>query len=112
MRRRMTRNVRLRENGQVVAPELVPRRTIGGIIAVWIVAALVGIAIAVFVPLGWRAQWLAVGLAGCLIVSFVVQLAYGRSQGFTQRVGASVLGAFVVLGILSLGFGLASLFSV
>lgn len=108
----MTRNVRLRENGQVVAPELVPRRTIGGIIAVWIVAALVGIAIAVFVPLGWRAQWLAVGLAGCLIASFLVQLAYGRSQGFTQRVGASVLGAFVVLGMMSLGFGLASLFSV
>lgn len=96
----------------MAVPELAPRRTIGGIIVVWAFAALVGVAIGLFVPLGWRAQWLAVGLGGCLILAFLVQLSSGRPQGFTQRVAASALGAFLALGIISLGFGLASLFSV
>lgn len=90
-------------------PELAPRRTIGGIIAVWVVAALIGLAIGIFVPTVWRAAWLIVGLGGCLILSFTVQLAYGRSQGFTERVALSVLGALLVLGVVSAGFGLATI---
>jgi len=50
-----------------------------------------------------------VGLGGCLVAAFAIQLWSGRSQGFTQRVAASVLGAMVVMGIISLGFGLAAL---
>ena len=53
--------------------------------------------------------WLLVGLGGCLILAFAIQLGYGRSQGFTERVAASVLGALVVMGIISLGFGLAAI---
>ena len=75
----------------------------------WIVAAVIGVAIAVFVNADARAAWLAVGLGGCLILSFAIQLWSGRSQGFTQRVAASILGALVVLGIISLGFGLATI---
>jgi hypothetical protein len=95
-------------NGFVAELDLVPRRTIGGVIAVWVLAALIGVGIGVFVPLDWRAPWLVVGLGACLIVAFAVQLGYGRSQGFTERVAASVLGALVVLGVLSLGFALAA----
>ncbi len=90
-------------------PELAPRRTIGGIIAVWVVAAVIGIAIGVFVGPDWRAAWLTVGLGGCLLLAFAIQLWSGRSQGFTERVAASVLGALFVLGVISLGFGLASI---
>ncbi len=88
--------------------ELVPRRTVGGIIAVWVLAAVAGVAIGLLVPVDWRAAWLIVTLGGCLIAAFAVQLWYGRSQGFTERVAASVLGALLVLGVLSMGFALAA----
>jgi hypothetical protein len=99
----------VRDNGAVAIPELVPRRTIGGVIAVWVAAAVVGVVIGIFVSAEARAAWLAVGLGGCLILAFAIQLSTGRSQGFTQRVAASILGALFVLGIISLGFGLATI---
>ncbi|AZS37612.1 hypothetical protein CVS47_02252 [Microbacterium lemovicicum] len=92
----------------VVVPELAPRRTFGGVVAVWGVAAVVGVAIGAFVPAEWRAAWLIVSLGGCLLLSFGVQLWFGRSQGFTERVAAGVLGALLVLGVISAGFGLAA----
>ncbi len=98
----------MRENGTVATPELAPRRTFGGVAAVWIVSAVAGISIGLFVPAEWRANWLAVALGGCLLLAFVVQLWFGRSQGFIERVAASVLGALLVMGVLSLGFGLAA----
>ena len=75
----------------------------------WVVAAVLGVSIGLFVPAEWRAAWLVVGLGGCLILAFSVQLAYGRSQGYIQRVAMSILGALVVMGVISLGFGLAAL---
>ncbi len=93
----------------MVAPELAPRRTIGGIVAVWVVSVVIATAVGVFVGHEWRAVWLVAGLGLCLILSFGVQLWYGRSQGFTQRVAASTLGAMMVMGMISLGFGLASI---
>ncbi|MDZ8171921.1 hypothetical protein [Microbacterium xanthum] len=88
-------------------PPLAPRSTFGGVVAVWIVAAVVGVAIGLFVPSEWRAAWLPVALGGCLILSFAVQLSYGRPHRFIQRVASSVVGALVILGVISLGFGLA-----
>jgi hypothetical protein len=76
---------------------------------VWIVAAVIGVAVGLFASADWRAAWLVVGLGGCLVLTFVIQLAYGRSQGYIQRVAISILGALVVMGVISLGFGLASL---
>lgn len=93
----------------MATPELAPRGTIGGIVAVWIAATVAGVAIGIFVPVDWRAAWLVLALAGSLILSFAVQLWYGRSQRFIQRVAAGVLGALLVLGVISAGFGLASL---
>jgi len=95
----------------VTTPELAPRRTFGGVIAVWVVAALIGISIGLFVPeaQAWRAAWLTVGLGGCLVLAFAIQLWFGRSQGLTERVAASVLGALLTMGVISLGFGLSSI---
>jgi hypothetical protein len=93
----------------MAAPALAPRRTTGGIVAVWVVAAIMGVAIGIFVPAEWRAAWLVVGLGGMLTLAFAVQLAYGRSQGYIQRVAVTILGAFLVMGVISLGFGLASI---
>jgi hypothetical protein len=99
----------MRDNGRVTAPELAPRRTFGGVIAVWVIAALMGISLGIFVPEEWQAAWLTVGLGGCLVVAFAIQLWFGRSQGFTERVAASILGALLVMGVISLGFGLAAI---
>lgn len=93
----------------MAGPSLAPRRATGGVVSVWIAAAVIGLAIGLFVPADWRAAWLVVGMGGCLILAFTVQLAYGRSQGYIQRVAISVLGALVVMGVISLGFGLASI---
>jgi hypothetical protein len=43
------------------------------------------------------------------VLAFAVQLAYGRSQAFVERVALSTLGSAIVLGVISLGFGLASI---
>lgn len=90
-------------------PELAPRRMIGGIVAVWVLAALAAIVVGLLATPDIRAAWLAVGLGGCLVVAFAIQLWSGRSQGFTERVAASILGAAVVMGVISLGFGLAAI---
>jgi hypothetical protein len=95
------------DNGRVATPELAPRRTFGGIVAVWVAAAVIGVAVGLFASTELRAVWLGLGLAACIVMAFVIQLSYGRSQGFTQRVAAASLGALLVLGIISLGFGLA-----
>jgi hypothetical protein len=99
----------VREDEHVAVPELAPRRTLGGVIAVWVIAALAGVAIGIFATPEWRGAWLGVALGGCLIVAFAIQLWSGRSQGFTERVAASMLGAAVVTGLISLGFGLAAI---
>ncbi|MGQ2915545.1 hypothetical protein [Microbacterium aurantiacum] len=88
--------------------DTLPRRSRAGILSVWIVAAVAGLAIGLFVPSDLRAAWMAVALGACLLLAFAVQLAGGRSHGFTVRVAASVVGALAVLGIVSLGFGLAA----
>ena len=90
-------------------PDLAPRRTFGGIVAVWVLAAVAGVAIGLFVPADWRAQWISVALGGCIIAAFAVQLWYGRSQAFIQRMALSSLGALVVLGVITAGFALAEL---
>ncbi|KTR94558.1 hypothetical protein NS220_08665 [Microbacterium testaceum] len=90
-------------------PDLVPRRTYGGVIAVWVLAAIAGVAIGILVPANVRAQWVTVALGACVVAAFAIQLWYGRSQAFIQRMAASVLGALVVLGLITAGFGLAAI---
>ncbi|MEZ3161631.1 hypothetical protein AB1K54_13965 [Microbacterium sp. BWT-B31] len=93
----------------MTAPELVPRRPLGGVIAVWVLAALFGVVIGVIVPVHARGQWIAVAMGVCVIASFVVQFWKGRSDGFLRRAALSTVGAFLVLGLVGLGFGLSRL---
>ena len=90
-------------------PDLAPRRTYVGVVAVWVLAVVLGVAVGVFAPAAWRAQWITVALGVCVICAFAVQLWYGRSQAFILRVAGSVAGALVVLGLVTAGFGLASI---
>lgn len=101
----------MRDNEGMSAPELVPRRPLGGIVAVWIISALAGGAIGVFAPVDWRATSMVLVLGACLILSFVVQLWYGRPERFVHRMAVSVLGSLLVLGVISVVMGLVALLS-
>lgn len=95
-------------NGEVTTPELAPRSTFPGVVAVWVAGLLAASAIGIFVASDARPQWLTVALGGCLILTFGIQVAYGRPNGFIRRVGLSMLGALVVMGVVSVGFSLAA----
>ncbi|SBS69865.1 hypothetical protein [uncultured Microbacterium sp.] len=95
----------------MTVPDLAPRRTFVGVIVAWVFAAVVALAVGLIAPPEWRAAWMAVGLGACVIVSFIVHLWFGRSQGFIERVAASILGSLLVMGLIGVGFGLATLFS-
>ncbi|WP_040166251.1 hypothetical protein [Microbacterium gorillae] len=91
------------------APQLAPRSPFPAIIAVWGLGAVIAVVVGIFAPVAVQAVWLCVGLGVCLIAAFAVQVLSGRAQGFIFRVSASVLGAFIVMGLVSAGFGLALL---
>lgn len=94
----------------MTALEPVPRRG-GGVVLVWVAAVVVALVIGMLAPPPWRALWMPLGFAGCVVLAFVVQMSGGRPDGFIQRVAASVLGALLAMGLIGLGFGLASMFN-
>lgn len=102
----------MRENKGMSTPELAPHSSIWGVAGVWIGALIAGIAIAVFVPVEWWVAWFVLAGAGVVMASFAVQLALGRPAGFIQRVGASAVGALIVLGVVSAIASIPALLSV
>lgn len=101
----------MRHNGGVTAPEIAPRRSMTGVIVVWVLAAVAAVLVGILAPEDWRAAWMGVGMGIVVPVAFAVQLWSGRSQGFIQRVALSVIGGLLVMGFIGVGLGLATLFS-
>jgi hypothetical protein len=99
----------MRNNGVMTDPALAPRNAFVGVIVVWATAFVATVAIGIFVPEEWRVPWMLVGFGGVVLLSFAVQLWYGRTQGFIFRVASSVTGALLLMGLISIGFGLAAL---
>lgn len=99
----------MRNNGVMSEPALAPRNAFVGVIVVWAVAFVATLAVGIFVPEEWRAQWLLVAFGVIVLLSFAVQLWYGRTQGFIFRVASSVAGALLLMGVISIGFGIAAL---
>jgi len=89
------------DNGGMSAPELVPRRPLGGIVGVWIGTAVAGLAVVFFVPAAWQIAWVTVVLGLAFVAAFVVQLAYGRPQRFIQRIALTVVGSLLILGLIT-----------
>jgi hypothetical protein len=98
------------ENDRVSSPELAPPRSTAGIVTVWVVALVAGIVVSVLAPDGWRSAGIALVLAGCLVLSFVVQLVGGRPHRFIQRMAISVAGSFLILGAVSLVVAIVAVF--
>lgn len=89
--------------------DLAPRSPLGGLIAVWATGLVAAIVIGIVVPQEKQAVWIVIAMGGVLMISFAVQLAAGRVQGFIRRVALGALGAMVVMGVVSAGFGVAAL---
>lgn len=70
-----------------------------GVVAVWAVAVLAAVAVGLFAAPVDRAAWLVIAMAGCVILSFAVQLGRGETTGFIARTSSGVLGAMVILAI-------------
>ncbi|WP_194421797.1 hypothetical protein [Microbacterium abyssi] len=90
-------------------PALAPRNALVGVGIVWAAALVASIAIGLFVPEDWRLPWLLVGVGTAVLVSFALQLWYGQTKGFIFRVAVSAIGALLLFGVVSAGFGLAAL---
>lgn len=99
-------------NGDMSEPALAPRNALGGMALVWVVGAVAALAIGLFVPEPFVMPWMVLAFGGCFLLSFAVQLVYGRTQGFILRVAGSALGALVLMGLTSVGFALATILHV
>jgi hypothetical protein len=88
---------------------LAPRNAFHGVIAVWVVSLVAATALGIALPEQERITWLAIAFGGVILLSFAVQLGYGRAQGFIVRVAASCVGALIVMGLVSAAFALSAL---
>jgi uncharacterized membrane protein len=93
----------------MTGPVLVPRSSSAGVFLTWGIAAVIAVAIGSFVAPGERSGAFAVGAGVCLLVAFAVNLWSGRAEGFIVRTAASAAGGVVVIGLISIVFGLASI---
>lgn len=96
-------------DGGMSEPALAPRNAFHGVIAVWVVSLLIAVTLGILIPEPDRMIWLLVSFGALVLLSFAVQLAYGRAQGFIVRVAGSVTGSLVVMALVSAVFGLAAL---
>lgn len=92
-------------------PALASRSAFRGMVAVWIASLVVAVALGFVLPEEDRVGWLLIAFGAIVLVSFAVQLAHGRAQGFIVRMAGSVVGALMIMGAVSGVFGLAALAS-
>lgn len=90
-------------------PALAPRNAFVGVFVVWGAAILASVVVGLLVTEEWRISWLLVVFGALVLLSFAVQLWYGTTQGFIFRVASSVVGALLITGLISAGFGLVAL---
>lgn len=67
----------------------------------WIAAVLGAVAVAVFADMAYL-TWLPTVLAGCVLLTFVIQLALQRKEGLVNRMIASVGGSVAIIGVATL----------
>jgi hypothetical protein len=69
------------------------------IVSVWILTAAGAVAVGIFSPRDQYYTWIPIVLAGAIIVTFCIQLAIQRKEGFVSRVMASIVVSLVILAI-------------
>ena len=74
---------------------------ISSILPVWVLSLAGAIVIAVTLPRDQYLTWVAIVLAGAVILTFLIQLGLRRTEGFVTRAIASIGGSAVILAIAS-----------
>jgi 4-hydroxybenzoate polyprenyltransferase len=69
------------------------------IISVWVLVAAGAVFVGLFSPRGEYFTWIPIVLAAGIVVTFTIQLAIQRKEGFVTRVMASVVVSVVILAI-------------
>ncbi|MDQ4214417.1 hypothetical protein [Microbacterium capsulatum] len=92
-------------------PALAPRSPLTGLVVTWAVAAVGALVIGILAPASTVMAWFVIGFGASILLSFAVQLLRGEAKGFILRVAAGCLGSLLVMGVISIGFGVAALFS-
>jgi hypothetical protein len=70
-----------------------------GIGAIWLLAVIGSVIALLAAPAGSAQTWLALTVGGCVLATFLVQLAGGRASGYLFRTMASMVGAMIVVAI-------------
>ena len=71
------------------------------IVTVWLLTAVGGVLVATLTPRGEYFTWIPIVLAGAIILTFCIQLAIQRKEGFVSRVMASIGVSVVILAIVT-----------
>ncbi len=74
---------------------------ISSILPVWVLSLLGAIVIAVVLPREQYLTWVAIVLAGAVILTFLIQLGLRRTEGFVTRAIASIGVSALILAIAS-----------
>ncbi len=70
------------------------------LIAAWVVAAVFGILVTVWVPGEARFQWLALAVGVSTLVTFALQLGTAQRIGFITRTSFSVAGSVLIIALI------------
>ncbi len=76
------------------------------VLSVWVLTLAAAIIVAAVTPADERLTWLGISLGAAIIVTFAIQLATGRIEGYVGRAMASIGGAIVILAIATGVFAL------
>ncbi|NNC11684.1 hypothetical protein HII28_07320 [Planctomonas sp. JC2975] len=69
------------------------------IVPVWAATAIAAVLVGVFASAHEYLGWLGVVMAGSILVTMAVQLGTQDKRGFVMRMGASIVGSFVLLAL-------------
>ena len=75
---------------------------IASVLPVWILVALATITVAVVTPGFEFFTWLSIVLAASVVLTFCVQLAIRRKEGFNGRLSLSAGGSFLIVAVAAL----------
>ena len=67
------------------------------VLPVWVASAIAAVIIGLVSPPAEYITWLAITFAAAIIVTFFIQLAIQRKEGFVLRAIASVSGSVIIL---------------
>lgn len=77
------------------------------IVPVWLLAVVGAVLVGVLTTGDAVYAWLAIVLAACVIVTFVIQLAIQRTEGYVTRAMASIGASVVILAVATGVFAVA-----